>query len=456
MNVRDGGIRRTIYSMIVPITIENILQMSTGIVSMAMIGRISVTAVTIQGLCSRLTGILWCIFKGLSIGTSVFVARYYGARDMERVKKVSQQSILFSVVLAFILQILIYFQGGNFLKLFNPGAGVMQEATFYLRVVSIGLVFQGISLITVGIMQGLGDAKIPMIISFVMNVVNIICGYILIFGHMGFNEMGIKGAAIALVLAQGASAALNLYVLFNRDGILYTMRNKDFFKFDMVEIGRICKIGTPSAFEDLFWQFSAIILTKVVLSFGEVPFAAHQLGLQAESLSEMPSLGFGVAATTFVGQALGANNRKLGKSYVDEITKGALIIMSIGSLLLILFPKQVMQLLTDEKDVIELGAIYVRLMGFIQIPQNLSRVFNGALKAAGYTRLPMLVAGIGLWGIRIPLSLILTYVFDTTIVTIWIIIAIDQLSRFILSFILYKSKNIFADYPNKVGRKIQM
>src|SRR5690606_25637708 len=155
-------------------------------------------------------------------------------------------------------------------------------------------------------------------------------------------------------------------------GILYTMRNKEFFKFDMREIGRICKIGTPSAFEDLFWQFSAIVLTKVVLSFGEVPFAAHQLGLQAESLSEMPSLGFGVAATTCVGQALGANDRELGKSYVDEITKGALIIMSIGSLLLIFFPRQVMQLLTDEEDVIELGAIYVRLMGFIQIPQSLS------------------------------------------------------------------------------------
>lgn len=443
MALRDGKIQKTIYSMIIPITIENVLQMSTGIVAMAMIGRISVTAVTVQGLCSRLTGILWCIFKGLSIGTSVFVARYYGAKDMERMKKISQQSILFSALLAFILQIFIYFQGGTFLKLFNPSNEVMQDAKLYLQIVSAGLVFQAISLTTVGIMQGLGDAKTPMTISFIMNVVNIIFGYILIFGHMGFSEMGVKGAAIALVIAQGASAALNIYALFNRDGILYTMRTREFFRFDAGEIGQICKIGTPSAFEDLFWQFSAIILTKVVLSFGEVPFAAHQLGLQAESLSEMPSLGFGVAATTFVGQALGAGDRKLGKSYVDEITKGALIIMSIGSLILIFFPRQVMQLLTDERDVIELGAIYVRLMGFIQIPQNLSRVFNGALKAAGYTRLPMLVAGIGLWGIRIPLSLILTYVFDTTIVAIWIVIAIDQTFRFILSFILYKNKKIF-------------
>lgn len=450
MEVKNSGIRRTIYSMIIPITIENILQMSTGIVSMAMIGRISVTAVTVQGLCSRLTGILWCIFKGLSVGTSVFVSRYYGGRDMERVKKVSQQSILFSVLLAFILQVLIYFHGGTFLKLFKPRAEVMQEATLYLRIVSISLVFQAISLTSVGILQGLGNAKTPMTISFIMNVVNIICGYIFIFGHLGFSEMGIKGAAIALVIAQGASAVLNIYVLFNRDGILYTMQNKEFFKFDIGEIGQICKIGTPSAFEDLFWQFSAIILTKVVLSFGEIPFAAHQLGLQAESLSEMPSLGFGIAATTFVGQALGANDRELGRSYIDEITKGALVIMSIGSLLLICFPRQVMQLLTDKEEVIELGATYVRLMGFIQIPQNLSRVFNGALKAAGFTKLPMMVAGIGLWGIRIPLSLILTYVFDTTIVAIWVVIAIDQLSRFILSFLLYKNKNIFANYTDEV------
>lgn len=442
--VSDKEIKKRVYSMILPIIIENILEMTAGIVSAGMIGRIDVTAISTQGVCSRLIGILWCIFKGVSIGATVLVARAYGGNNKNKIKSVSEQTLVLSLILGIVFQLILLWQGEVFLSIFNPSSRIMKMAVPYLRLISFGLPFQAIMIAVTGILQGVGDGKTPMIISLFMNGINILVGYPLIFGSFGFNPMGLKGAAIAIVIAQIVAALMGLYVLFKKEGLLERSERTKIFKLDFSETSSILNIGIPSAFESLFWQFSAIILTRVMLSFGEEPFSAYQLGLQAETISEMPALGFGVAATTFVGQSLGAMDKELGKRYIRVIKKGGLLVMAFGSILLICFPNQIMRLLTDDPKVIELGAIYIRLMGLIQVPQNLARVYNGALKGAGFTKIPMIVAGLGLWGVRIPLSLILTYIFHMDIVYIWFIICVDQVFRFIISISWYKRKKIFS------------
>jgi Na+-driven multidrug efflux pump len=102
-----------------------------------------------------------------------------------------------------------------------------------------------------------------------------------------------------------------------------------------------------------------------------------------------------------------------------------------------------MGLLTTDSEVIKLGATYLFFMGIVQIPQNLSGVLNGALRGAGFTQAPLIVASAGLWGIRIPLSLILTYYFKFNIIAIWIAICVDLIFRFVFSYALYKIRDIY-------------
>ncbi len=99
--------------------------------------------------------------------------------------------------------------------------------------------------------------------------------------------------------------------------------------------------------------------------------------------------------------------------------------------------------MTDDYDVIKLGSIYLVIMGLVQIPQNISGVLNGALRGAGFTRVPMIVAGAGIWGIRIPFALILTYYFKLDVKAIWIVMGVDLVFRFFLSLIIYKTKDIY-------------
>ncbi len=442
-NSQDKEIRERILSMIVPITIENVLQMTVGFVSMAMIGRISPIAVGSLGISNRLVYIVWDLFKGIAVGGSVFVAQTYGAHNFKKLKKVAYQALISSIILVLIFQQILFWKGENLLKIFNPSDALLENATMYLRTVSWGLPFIVIVLIVAGILQGMGDAKIPMKIALIMNIFNVIFSYIFIFGNLGFKALGLKGAAIATVLSQIIAAIIGLWVLFGKTGVLTTMDGETSKKLDFKVITSVYKVGLPTSFEAIFWQFAAILITKAILTYGEIAFAAYQLGLQAEAISYMPAAGFGVAATTFVGQALGGGERELGKKYLKQLTKWTTMITIITSGLLIFFPRQIMRILTDDVEVIEIGIKYLFVMGLVQIPQSVSGVLNGALRGAGFTKVPMLVAGVGLWGIRVPLSLLMAYIFKKEIWTIWIVIGVDLICRFILSYTIYKKKDIY-------------
>lgn len=436
-------INKKIASMIIPITIENVLQMVAGIVSMGMIGRIDALSISALGISMRITQIIWALFRGITIGATVFVAQYYGAGEMCKVRNVIKQTLLSSIVVVVILQLIVYTQAPRLLMVFNPKPELLRLATEYIRTVSFGFPFLVIMLVIGGSMQGMGNSKIPMFITMMMNVVNIAVGYTVIFGKLGITPMGVRGAALATVASQATAAALGLYIIFNRNGVLRGSLNKKILSVDKQQIKEVYRVGLPTSMEAIFWQLAAILLTRAILTFGETAFAAHQLGLQAESISYMPAAGFGVVATALIGQALGAKDKDLARRYLRQILKGALCITALCVIVLIGFPKVMMSALTDNKEIIELSAIYLMLMGLVQFPQNTTGVLAGAMRGAGYTKVPMMVAGIGLWGVRVPFALLVTYVFKQTIIAIWIVICIDLVFRFLVCFFYYRSKNIY-------------
>lgn len=443
-DLRIKDIRKNIYTMIFPIILENVLQMTTGLISMAIIGRISAIAVAAIGLSSRITQVVWAIFKGITTGATVFVAQAYGAGNNEKLKSVIKQTLMSSIVLAIALQQLIYWNASSLLKIFSPKTMLMENSLLYLKIVSFGLPSMVIMLVVAGVLQGMGNSIIPAVIALIMNIVNIVLSYILVFGKFGAPAYSLKGAAFSLVIAQSIGAFTGLMILFRRKGILKNTVNEKLLRLDIREISRIYRVGIPSALESVFWQLSAIVLTKIILSYGEIAFAAYQIGLQAEAISYMPAVGFYVAATAFIGQSLGAGNKDLGKLYIKEIFKGAVIITTFCAAILFFLPREIMGMLTTNYEIIIIGAQYLLLMGPVQFPQNLAGVLNGAIRGAGYTEIPMIISAIGLWGVRIPLALFFTYKLKTSITGIWIAIIVDLSIRFVLSAVLYKKKNIYS------------
>jgi len=432
-------IRRKIISMILPITIENILQMTAGLISMAMIGRIDEISISAIGISNRIIQFIWALFKGIATGVTILVAQYFGAKNTEKLNKTILQGIISSTLLSLLFFILVFLNSKTLLLIFNPKPTLLSSASLYLNITSFSIPFIVLMLLTAGIFQGMGNAKTPMYVTFSMNILNIIFSYLLIFGKFGFPKLGLVGAGISYVTSYILASLLGLFLLIKKNKLF---NFKPSFEANLIK--KIYFLGIPSSFESISWQVAAIILTRLILSFGETALAAYQVGLQAESISYMPAIGFGVAATSFIGQAIGAKNIEDAKLYFKEILKGSILITSISTILLVFFPKQIMGLLTNSKNIIEIGALYLFIMGLVQVPQNMSMVFLGALRGAGFTQVTMLIALIGLWGIRIPGVILVSKYLKLGIIYIWIVMALDLLVRFILSIILYKSKDIYT------------
>ena len=408
------AIKREIYQIIIPMILENILQISANLVITAMVGRLLANDISAQGICIRITDTLWCFYKGVAIGATVLIARAYGAGRHQECRKIAEQTMLTELIIVLIFQVVLYFQAPLFLGFFSKDAQILSLAQGYMKTIVFGFPFVVIMTVVTASFQGYGNTKVPMYIAVLMNVVNIVCGYCFIFG------------------AFGVPVPYKIMPLFRKMPAAHR-----FFSFDRRCIYDIYTTGIPAALESMFWQFSAIILSKVILFYGNQAFAAYQLGIQAEEITEMPAIGFSTASTTLAARAIGRQDEELRKIYFKELLKVGVVISSITSLLLIFLPRFFMTLMTDKPELQAIGVVYVFVMGFIQIPQNLSRIYNGTIRAMGYKNAPMLVAGFGIWIVRIPLCMLAAYVLGLPLTAVWLIIAVDQVSRFLLSAVLY-------------------
>jgi putative MATE family efflux protein len=455
LSLKDNQIRKTILVLILPIILENIFQVSANIVSTAMVGRLSPVDISAQGICFSISGVILVLVKGLSIGAALYISRAYGEKNYDKARDLFISGLGATLLVMLILIGIILGYSHGFFTFMTDDTSVIIIALSYIKILVIGMPFVAIISFVTAVHQGFGDTKTPMSVAIFMNVVNIVLGYLLIFGFGPIQGLGIYGAGIALVSAQILSALLGLYLVFRQNGLFKECSKKSKGQVVMGHVKDIYTMGIPVSIESIFWQLSAIVMSKIILSYGQSYFAAYQLGIQAETLTELPAIGFGVAAVTLTSRAIGEKNQRLFRAYIHELVKLSAAISVVTSLLLILLPKFFMSLFTNHTSLQDIGVLYIFVMGFIQIPQNLSRIFNGVIRSCGYKNTPMFIAGAGIWLFRIPLALVIAYWLKWDILFIWLCIAIDQLVRFILSVGFFKFKRIDA-YLDQAGQLDEM
>ncbi len=433
----QAELRRSIFQMVWPATVESVLQMGVGLVNTGMVGHLSALAIGAVGLCSRATMVGWALFQGISTGATVLVAQAIGAGNRDRARTVAVQGLMFGSISVAVLAVIFAIWADPILRVFNPDAELLAASMSYLKIIVLGMPAQGLMMAAGAAMRGAGDTRTPMVVAVVVNIINIAANWTLIYGHFGAPAMGINGAATATAIAQWAGAVLALFALTYRNTRL-GLTLKGPWRFARRELGEMLSIGLPSTGESLFWQSAQIILTFFITGFGTTALAAHQLGLQAESISYMPTSGFSIAATSLVGQAIGARNPRLAQRSTRELgwLAGGVTALTGGALFI--FPTQILRILTNDAAVITLGAVYLRLMATAQIPQNVSGVLSGALRGNGDTRIPMYVAAAGLWGIRLPLAYILAFTLEMGIQGVWIAMTADLFVRFVLIALRYR------------------
>lgn len=437
--VNKKAVRKEIIFLVIPIIMESILSILAGIVSTALVGRLTPLAISAQGVAFRITDLIAVLWGGLRIGAMVYIAKLYGEGKFTESKQAFQNIAGFTVLLGVVFQVVLIFMPMPFLMFFTSEADILGAARSYMTIVTLGFPFLILTRLNASAFQGYGDTKTPMLLQLLINIVNIAAGYLLIFVF----KLDLIGAGWATVLSQFAGAAVGLYMMYRKNGLFKHATGKTSWWFkDRSSIKDSYSTGIPAALESGFWQMSAIIMSKVILSYGQNAFAAYSLSTQAETITELPVIGFTVAATTLAAKAYGKKDGPLFREYYRQQLQLNGLISLVGTILMILLPGVFMILVTDKPELRQIGAVYLVIMGLIQIPQNIQRTFKGTLYAVGYKRVPMYISGFGIWLVRIPLALAAAYYFHWDLVSIWIIIAADQVLRCAITIIFIKHKKV--------------
>lgn len=227
--------------------LENVLTTSASLVTTAMVGRLTALEISAQGVGGRITNTYLSLFKGLAIGVTVVAALYFGEGRRDKCRRTVEQAFATAVPLGLMITGLVAVFPRWFIRLFTSDADIMSYAVGYLQILAVGLPFVAITCFVTAAFQSQGNTKTPMMIAGIVNVVNIVLGWLLIFGNLGLPSMGLTGAGIALVSAQIVGALIGLLLLYHkRIGLFHGAEHgKRFFALEGVYLKDIYTTGCP-------------------------------------------------------------------------------------------------------------------------------------------------------------------------------------------------------------------
>ncbi|HRI37609.1 MAG TPA: MATE family efflux transporter [Nitrospira sp.] len=425
-------IRRSVMVLALPVTVTTLLQRAEGIIAVFLVGGLGATSIAAVGLGQLLAFVAATLMSGVSVGTNVVVAQLWGARRRHDAGEAARHFLWLAIGASLVLAGVGTVGNRFVMEALGAEQSVIELALPYSTL--IFLVFPCTVLIQVlaAVLQGSGDTKTPMYGLIGVNLLHVVLAYPLIYGLGGFPALGLKGAAIAAGVAEAAGG---LYLLLRCRPIF---KESSTLRLDLIR--SIWNVGASVSGERIVQQAGIFVYTKLVLLYGTVAYAAHQVGLSIESLSFLPGYGLAIAAATMVGQSIGAGKYTRAKLENWEANRLAIAIMTCMGLIFFFFPYALLRAFTSDEAVIELGIMFLKIVALLQIPLALTMVLAGSLRGAGDTRFIMGATMIGMWGVRVPLALIAALWMRQSVLLIWAAMIADWTIRMGLLLWRYQSE----------------
>lgn len=404
-----------LIGMVIRLSIPAILAQLTSIVMQyidaAMVGSMGAEASAAIGLVSSSSWLLGGLCISAATGFSVQVAHLAGAGRKDEAKDVFRQSLLLGLVFGALLSVLGIFLSPVLPVWLGGKPEITSAASRYFLIFSCALPATQFRQLAGSMLQCSGDMKTPSMLNIIMCILDVIFNFLLIFrtrqlSLCGFSVtiigagLGVAGVALGTALSEVVIALFMLWAACIRSNDLRLIRGKK-TGWKAVYYKRAAGISMPIALEHMILCGAQVALTHITAPLGTVAIAANTLAVTAESLCYMPGYGVGTAATTLVGQSLGAGNQKLAKRYGWLSVGLGVFIMSVLGVLMFLFSPYMFAMLTPDPKVRLLGTQVLRIEAFAEPLYAASIVAAGALRGAGDTLIPSILNLISMWGIRI-------------------------------------------------------
>ncbi|WP_074349038.1 MATE family efflux transporter [Proteiniborus sp. DW1] len=433
----NRDIRNQIFKLAIPAILEMTLHTLVWTADTAMVGRLNPASISAVNLGSQIMFTISNIFGALGIGATALVSRQIGAKNRDEAENIAAQAIGIGLIISIIIGFSGILSANAVFNLIVDDPEVIVLGSNYLRIVFVGALFLIPQFIANSILRGAGNTVIPLVSAAFANAFNIIGDYVLIFGKFGFPELGVNGAAIATGVAQILGASITFFFLIRgKSGI--KLHISKVFKLNRNVTKNIVNLSVPATLETFMNEGSRLLSSFWIAQLGTISFAAHSLANAAESISYMPGYGFAVAATTMVGQSLGAKNIKRAEVSTKKIIMYSVWLMGLVALAFALIPFGIMRLFSNDLGTVELASRCLRVGAVEQIPIAIGMTVSGALKGAGDTKGPFKISLVTNLAVRLPLIFIIVFVLKLNVVFVWWATGIQFIVEATLMVIRYR------------------
>lgn len=387
---------RRVLGLAWPVIGENLLETLLGIVDTLLVAGLGTAAIAGVGSGQQLMFFLLAALSGLSIGSSIVIAQAVGAKEQGRASWFARQSLIWSVIISVPLALFGAGFAHPIVSIFGMEPEVARIGAEYFQVTMATAVVLVALIIGGGVLRGAGDSRTPMVVTAIANVINVGLSYGLIYGHWGLPALGAVGSAWATFLARAVALVLLLRVLWvGRNGI--GIRGPGRWWPDWGAARQMLGLGIPSAVEQILMAAAFTVLTILVAHLGTDALAAQRIAMSALSASYLPAIGFGIAATTLVGQSIGARRLNDAREVARVAAFWSTGLMCISCVLLLICAEPLVRMFTSDPNVISIGTVTLWVVAFFLPGDSIGIVLAGALRGTGDTRYPLIVGSAGMW-----------------------------------------------------------
>jgi putative MATE family efflux protein len=412
------------------------LQAVVGFVDILFVSQLGTAAVAGVGIGAQVHFIVFSVMAAVTTGTVALVARDTGAGDDKEPSHVLQLSMVLAAALGVAFSLAAPFADAA-VALFGTNATVAANAGAYLEILLLGSVPFGVGITLASAMRGAGDVRTPLFVGAIINVINVVGDYAFIFGRFGAPELGAPGSAVASVLAFTIGTALYL-AMWHRN-LLIIPRRPLLPGLTRKRCQRILHIGLPTALEHIAFNFGLFVFLRVIAGFGTEAVSAYMIGVRILAFSFIPGLGFSTAASTLVGQQLGANDPEAASEAGWRATRGAVLVMSAVGLGIVSFATPIASAFgAIDPTTIELTVTFIYILGAAQPLMAMEFALGGGLRGAGDTRFPLVAISTGLFVFRLGGAALMMWLLPGSVVAVWCCLLGDYAVKAALLYVRFR------------------
>ena len=389
-----------IISLSIPSILAQISATVMFFIDASMVGHLGAKASAAIGLVETTGWLVGGLASAANMGFSVQVAHFIGANDFEAARRVLRQSmvccfiwaLMTSLISVIIAPFLPYWMGGS--------EEIARDASIYFAIFGLAGIFFQAEGLAGSMLKCSGNMKIPSMLNIGMCVMDVLFNYIFIY----ILDLGVMGAAIGTGVAMLITAGLMLYFLLVKSKMLSLVGRPGSFKPKSDTISTAFKIGAPMGLQHLLMGGAYVVSTMIVAPLGTIAIAAHSLAITVESLCYMPGYGIAEAATTLVGQGIGAGQKLLTRSFARMSVGLGIAVMTVMGVLMWIFAPELMSLMSPVEEVIAQGTQVLRIEAWAEPMFAAAIVTNGVLIGAGDTIIPAIMSLVSMWAVRLTLA----------------------------------------------------